>query len=120
MAQLIHNSKVILENMGVANSGIQLAYGLMFASKKKVQKGLCLVFPGSVDVRRGATITMWFCFRKYEILFINSKYEVVDKAVLRPWKTSYVPAKACKYVIESLPTTFDEISLGDRVQIKFK
>lgn len=120
MAQLIHKEKIILKNMNVARSGIQLAYGLMFASKNKVEKGLCLIFPGRKDVQMGATITMWFCFRKYEILFINSNNEVIDKVILNPWTTSYVPKAPCKYVIESLPKTFGDIKVGDRVEIKLE
>ena len=119
MAQLIHNKKKVLEDMRIAKSGIRLAYGLMFASKKKIERGLCLIFPVNNDVQFGATITMWFCFRKYEILFINSHFEVVDKVVLNPWRTSYVPKAPCKYVIESLPNTFKHINMGDKVQILF-
>ncbi|MFP4402439.1 MAG: DUF192 domain-containing protein [Candidatus Nanoarchaeia archaeon] len=119
MAELIHKSKTILPQMRVAQSGFALAYGLMFASKKKVRQGLCLVFPGNEDVQYGATITMWFCFFKYEILFINSNKEVVDKVILRPWRMSYIPKEKCKYVIESLPNTFELIKIGDRIKIKF-
>lgn len=118
MAQLIRKMKVVLPEMKVARSGVQLAYGLMFASKKKVQRGLCLVFPGK-DVKFGAAITMWFCFFSYEILCVNSEFKVVDKVVLTPFTTTYIPKDKCKYVIESLPNTFKDINIGDRVRIKF-
>lgn len=119
MAKLINSKgEVILEEMRVARSGLSLAYGLMFASKKKVERGMCLVFPNK-DVKYGAAITMWFCFMSYEILCINSNFKVVDKVVLRPFKTTYIPKDKCKYVIESLPGTFESIKEGDVVRIKF-
>ncbi|MCH8520179.1 MAG: DUF192 domain-containing protein [Nanoarchaeota archaeon] len=119
MAELIDkDNRVVLENMRVARSGLSLAYGLMFASKKKVQRGMCLVFPRK-DVQYGAAITMWFCFMSYEIVCINSNFKVVDKVVLRPFKTSYIPKDKCRYVIESVPGTFKSIEEGDIVRIKF-
>ena len=119
MAELINSKKeVVLKDMRVARSGLSLAYGLMFASKKKVQRGMCLVFPRQ-DVQYGAAITMWFCFMSYEILCVNSNFKVVDKVVLRPFKTTYIPKDKCRYVIESLPGTFKSIEEGDIVRIKF-
>lgn len=115
---LIFNDKIILKNVKVAKDPLSLAQGLMFASKKRLKKGICLQFPS--DVLKGAAITMWFCFLKYEILFVNSKFEVVDKIVLNPWKLSYIPKAKCKYVFESSVGTFKDINVGDKVKLKTK
>ena len=79
-----------------------------------------MIFPIREDIQRGAAITMWFCFRRYEILFINSKLTVIDKIILNPWRTAYIPKAPCKYVIESLPNTFEMINIGDKIDIKFE
>ena len=117
VVSLIHKKKTILENVVVAKSIHKLALGLMFASKRRLKKGICLYFPE--DLRHGASITMWFCFFKYEILFVNSQFKVVDKVVLRPFKTTYIPKEKCKYVFESTVGTFKGIEIGNSVILKF-
>jgi uncharacterized membrane protein (UPF0127 family) len=118
MAKLLHNNKVVLNNMKYATDSLSISVGLMLAGKKKIAKGMCLVLPVKKDVRHGASVTMLFCFHKMEILFINTKFEVVEKKILLPWTPSYTPKKPCKYVIESLPETFKNIKIGDKVSIE--
>lgn len=117
MAKLYHNKKLILSSMKYATDPFSISAGLMFAGKKKIAKGMCLVLPVDKDVRHGASITMLFCFHKMDILFINTKFEVVEKKTLLPWVPSYTPKRPCKYVIESLPNTFKELKVGDQVEI---
>ena len=113
---LIYNKNIILENVVVAKNPLSLAKGLMFASKKRLDKGICLQFPN--DIRKGAAITMFFCFYPYEILFVNSKFKVVDKVILNPWKLNYFPKEECMYVFESSVGTFKDINIGDEVKLK--
>lgn len=117
MGKLIFENKIILDNMKYATSALSLANGLMFARKKTVKKGICLVMPSKKDVRYGASITMFFCFHPLDILFINSNFEVVDKKRMYPWQPSYTPKEACKYVIESEINSFKNIKIGDIVKI---
>ena len=90
-------------------------WGLMFASQSKVKKGRCLVV-GNKDKK--VSIHMLFCFYHYEVLFINSKFRVVDKKLLRPWSLRYVSARKFKYVIESSEGTFTRIRVGNKVKIQ--
>lgn len=117
MGKLRYNNKEVLSSMKIATSTWAISKGLMFASKKKIKKGMCLVMPVKDDVQFGAAVTMMFCFHKMEIIFINSKYEIVDKVILKPWRVSYIPKQPCHYVIESLPGTFKDFNIGDRVEI---
>ena len=117
MAKLYHNKKCILKEMSIAKNTIQISFGLMFASKKRIHKGLCLVMPGDYDLKYGSAITTWFCFSTLEIIFVNKALEVVDKAQVRPWKMTYIPKSPCKYVIESTPNRFKNIKVGDHVEI---
>ena len=79
---------------------------------------MCLVIPTRKNLKLSSSITMLFCFMPYEILFLNTDYEVVDKVVLKPFRLSYIPKKPCKYVIESVVGTFDKIKIGDSVRIE--
>lgn len=117
MGKLLHKGKIILDSMRIARSTWAISKGLMFSSKKTISKGICLVMPVEKDVKFGAAVTMWFCFYKMDILFINSSYIVVDKITLSPWKLSYIPKEKCMYVIESTAGKFDTISIGDHVDL---
>ncbi len=119
-AKLIHKNKIILNNMVMASGLFEISRGLMFAGKKRIDKGICLIMPTKSDVRHGAAVTMLFCFRSYDILFINSKFEVVDKKTLKPWTPTYTPQKPCKYVIESTKGKFSNINIKDKVKIEEK
>lgn len=118
MAKLYHNDILILDNMKWATSAFELANGLMFSSKKRVAKGMCLVMPTKEDVKFGASVTMFFCFYGLDIIFVNTKFEVVDKKTLKPWVANYTPKQPCKYVIESTIGKFENIKIGDKVKIE--
>jgi uncharacterized membrane protein (UPF0127 family) len=119
MGILIHKNKKILPDMKIAKSLFEISKGLMFASSKKIDRGICLCMPSEYDVRFGSSITMMFCFHSMDILFINKKMKVVDKVTLPPWKFNYTPKKAASYVIESSKGKFKTISIGDTVNIIF-
>ena len=74
--------------------------------------------PASKDVRYGSAVTMMFCFCSLEIIFINSKFKVVDKVVLRPWVMVYIPKTKAKYIIEAYPGKLENIKVGDEIKIE--
>ena len=117
LKKLKHNKKIILDEMKYATSTLEISKGLMFKGKKEVKKGMCLVIPSNKDIKFGSSVTMFFCFSDMQILFINSNFEVVDKKTLKIWTLSYTPKKACKYIIESIPHRFDDIKIGDKIEI---
>lgn len=118
VAQLIHKRKIILDRLDYRTSLFGISFGLMFSSKAKARRGVCLVMPSSKDVQFGSSVTMLFVFYSLEILFVNLEGVVVDKVLLRPWISSYTPQAPAKYIIESTKGTFDMISIGDKVSIK--
>ncbi len=117
MAKLIYQNKIILEKMKYAASFLSRAKGLMFASNKKIKKGICLALPVKQDARFKASVTMFFCFHPLEIIFIDSTYQIVEKTIMQPWKFNYTPAKACKYIIEAKVGVFAELAIGHYVKI---
>jgi len=117
MAKLIHKGKIILPNVNVMRSIWRISTGLMFASKKTIERGACLVMPSIKDVKYGSSITMLFCFYPYHILFVNSDFEVVDRIVLKPWRGSYTPKKPARYVFEATAGKFNCIKIGDKIEL---
>ncbi len=117
MAQLFHKNDQILSDMVYATSILQISKGLMFAGKKKINKGMCLVIPSKMDERINSSVTMLFCFYSMDIIFVDSNFNVVDKQTLRPFKVCYVPKKKCRYVIESFKGKFNNIKIGDKIEI---
>lgn len=117
MSKLIHKKIEVLSEMKYMTSVWAISKGLMMSSKKKCKKGVCLVMPSTKDVRYGSAVTMWFCLHSLDIIFVNMKYKVVDKVTLRPWKSTYVPKEAGKYVIEAYPGILKNIKVGDTVKI---
>lgn len=103
--------------MKYATNIFEISVGLMFASKKRIKKGICLVMPTRKDSRFAGSVTMLFCFASYDILFVNTQYEVVDKKTLKPFVFSYTPKAKCKYVIESSKGSFSKINIGDKIAI---
>lgn len=105
-----------------AESIIKISIGLMFANKKKVFNGMCLVLPFSnkldEKLRYKSAITMLFCFVDMEIIFLNNEFKVVDKVILKKWKLSYIPKKPARYVIESTVGRFKEIKIGDKLSVE--
>ncbi|MDA3855623.1 MAG: DUF192 domain-containing protein [Candidatus Woesearchaeota archaeon] len=118
MAKLTHKKKVILPEMKYATSIFDIGKGLMFANKKKIEKGMCLVMPTRKNQKYVSAVTMFFCFHPMDIIFINKEFEVVDNITLNPWKSSYVPKKPCKYVIESTKDKFKNITIGEKVKLE--
>jgi len=118
MSKLIHKKKVVLPTMKYLTSIWSIGFGLMFASKNKIKKGVCLVMPIGKNSRFSCGVTMHFVFNPLEILFVNSEFVVVDKVILKPWKSVYIPKKPCKYVLESNVGSFKNIKIKDKVKIE--
>lgn len=119
MVNLIYKKKVILTDLKYVTNIFGLIRGLMFASKEKTKKGICLVMLGKSDKKFGVSPHMFFCFYPYDTLFVNSKFEVVDKKIMKPWSLGYSPKKPVKYIIESWEGTFKDMKIGYKIEISF-
>jgi len=117
MAQLLHKGKIILNSMICKTSAFSIAVGLMFASKKRIKDGLCLVVPSRKDERILASVTNLFVFSSLGVLFVNLNKNVVDKATLYPFQLIYTPKRPCKYIIECEKSMLNKIMVGDEIKI---
>ena len=78
--------------------GIYQATGLMFFPKKKYN--FALIFDRDYEDKVNSSIHMCFVFFPIDVLFLNSKKEIVDiKLNLKPFRF-YTPRKPAQYVIE--------------------
>ncbi|MBD3259527.1 hypothetical protein GF371_02740 [Candidatus Woesearchaeota archaeon] len=110
----MYKNKILLNEMKIAKCPIEKAIGLMFASKSRIRKGMCLM--NKKELRAG--ITTLFCFYPMELIFVNKNNIVVDKAVLKPWTFCYKPKKPYKFAVESSARCFDNLKTGARVVIQ--
>lgn len=85
------------------------ALGLMFSSPK------CLVF--EFEKERKIGLHMLFVFFPIDVLWLNSKKVVVEKATLHPF-TFYTPKKKAKYVVELPKGKAKGTRIGDKIVIR--
>ncbi len=107
-----YKGNVILNACQIKSDLFSLAFGLMFASKNKIAKGLCLALPKETKFN---SVTTFFCFSTLDIIFLDKNKIVVDKVSLKPFTLSYFPKGACKYIIEAPINTFRKIQLGEGI-----
>ena len=107
------NNKVIIKKKRVLTP-LKQGLGLMFFPRKKFNFGL--IFEREIESIVGSSIHMMFVFYPINILFLNSKKEIVDiKLNLKPFRF-YSPKKKSKYIIE-FPIELDlfNLKLKDKV-----
>lgn len=109
----ISKKKIIIKKHKIADNIFSRAKGLMFSRKSKFDYGL--IFDLERDTQIGASIHMFFVFFPINIVFLDSKKQVIDiKIKLKPFRTTK-PRGKCRYVLE-LPIKYDKkyFSIGDR------
>ena len=90
--------------------------GLMFTASLPESTGLLLV-QGS-DSRVNSSIHMMFMRMDLAVIWIDSKYAVVDSVLARRWKFAYLPQRAAKYVLETDVSSLNAFNVGDKVRFE--
>jgi len=91
--------ELVLKKSRLADSSFKRFKGLML--EKKENFDYALVFPLNFESSYGASIHMMFMNFPIDVLFLNSKLEIVDVVEnLKPWVLNCTPKKAAKYIIE--------------------
>jgi uncharacterized membrane protein (UPF0127 family) len=52
------------------------------------------------------------------VIWVNSAGEVVDTAIARPWRPSYLPQGPATYAIEADPSVIQWVQIGDRIEFQ--
>lgn len=87
--------------------------GFTFQRTWKTGDGLVLV--EKKDNRVNTAIHMLFVFFDLGVLWVNDAGRLVDKAVAKPWRLSYVPQAPARYVIEAHPDIVEQVAVGDTI-----
>ncbi len=97
----------------IADSFFSRFKGLML--QKKLEMGLILKLPKERG-KRSASIHMFFMKFPIDIIFANSKKEVVDLVTVNPWDT-YTPKQSVQYIIELKKGLIKETNteIGDEI-----
>jgi hypothetical protein len=86
--------------------------GLMFS--RKLKKGKSVILVAGYESRFGSAITMLSVFFPLDLIFLNSKKEVVDVRKAYPFMPLIIPKKKSKYVIE-MNLGENKLKIGDKV-----
>ena len=90
--------------------------GLTFRAHLARDEGLVLV--GKRDSRLDSSIHMLFVSFDLAVIWINSKFQVVDKVLAKSWRPAYFSKQPAKYVLEIHPERWGDFEIGDGVEFK--
>jgi uncharacterized membrane protein (UPF0127 family) len=113
--KIIHreSGRTLVEKALWCNTFATKLRGFTFRRTWKTGDGLVLV--ENSDSRVSTAIHMLFVFFDLGVLWVNDAGQVVDKAVARPWRLSYVPQAPARYVIEAHPDIVEQVAVGDMI-----
>jgi uncharacterized membrane protein (UPF0127 family) len=107
------NPKARVIEAGYCESFLCQLRGLMFRKELAEAEGLLLV--QGKDSKINASIHMMFMRMDLAVIWINSRFEVVDTVLARRWRTAYLPKSPAKYVLETSVSHISEYNSGDIV-----
>lgn len=87
--------------------------GFTFRRHLPADTGLVLV--EKADSRLHSSIHMLFVFVALGVVWVNDAGIVVDTALAKPWRLSYAPCAAARYVIEASPAVLERVRPGDPI-----
>jgi uncharacterized membrane protein (UPF0127 family) len=118
--KIIHqeSGRTLVEKALWCNTFATKLRGFTFRRTWKTGDGLVLV--ENSDSRVSTAIHMLFVFFDLGVLWVNDAGQVVDKAIARPWRLSYVPQAPARYVIEAHPDIVEQVSIGDAITFSEK
>ncbi len=74
-------------------------------------KGILLVEKS--DSRMNSAIHMFFMRFDIAVIWINAKYQVVDRQLAKKWHPFYMPAVASRFTMETHPDRINDFKIGD-------
>jgi uncharacterized membrane protein (UPF0127 family) len=113
--KIIHleSGRTLVEQALWCNSFATKLRGFTFRRTWKDGDGLVLV--ESSDSRVSTAIHMLFVLFDLGVIWVNDAGQVVDTAVAKPWRLSYVPQAPARYVIEAHPDIAAHVAVGDTI-----
>ncbi len=114
--RLVEGGEVLAKDVVFYRNLFARGWGLRFR-KPKENRAIVLVL-GSESVS-GSAIDMFFVFYPIDVLWLDSKFRIVDvKTNLKPFSGITQPKAPAKYVVELPAGTIEDSIVGDRVIFK--
>ena len=102
-----------LDSPEIVTSSLGRAKGLMF--RKRLERGMILVLPRKT--RLNASIHTFFMNFPIDVLFLDERKRVVDKALnVKPWTINITPKEPAKYVVELPAGSAEKVKIGEIVE----
>jgi uncharacterized membrane protein (UPF0127 family) len=105
--------QVLLNDVAWCDSFFSRLRGLMFRRVLGENEGIVLV--ERRESRLDTSIHMLFMFFSIAVVWLDSKFRVVDVRLAKPWRLFYAPRAPAQYVIEASPSLLEKISIGDEL-----
>ncbi len=89
--------------------------GLMF--RRPLAADEAYIFAGRRESIAGASIHMFFVFFAIAVIWLDARWQVVDKVLARPFHPLYAPRQAAQYFVEGHPSLLEQVQLGDELEL---
>jgi uncharacterized membrane protein (UPF0127 family) len=87
-----------------------------FIFRRALAPGEGLVLVEKTEGRVNAGVTMLFTFMALGVIWVDSTGMVVDTALARPWRLSYMPQAPAQYAVEVDPSLLEYVKVGDHLR----
>lgn len=113
--KIIHqeSGQTLVEQAKWCDNFVTKLRGFTFRRAWTAGDGLVLV--ENSDSRVNTSIHMLFVLFDLGVLWVNDAGQIIDTAVARPWRLSYVPQAPARYVIEAHPDIVSQVAVGDTI-----
>jgi uncharacterized membrane protein (UPF0127 family) len=112
----VETNETLLRSVRWCNTFFSKWRGFTWRRTLAQDDGLVLV--EKKDSRLNTAIHMLFVFFDLAVVWINGEGRVVDKVLARPWRLSYTPREAARYVLEAHPDLLQQIEIGDHIRFE--
>lgn len=110
----VESGRTLVESAHWCDSFASKLRGFTFRRELRPGEGLVLV--EKRDSRINTAIHMLFVFFDLGVIWVDGDGCVVDKTLARPWRLSYTPSAAARYVVEAEPEVIEQVSVGDHLR----
>ncbi|MEM4244913.1 MAG: DUF192 domain-containing protein [Candidatus Nanoarchaeia archaeon] len=113
---LVETGKVLAKDVVFYRNVFARGFGLRF---RKPKKDHAIVLTSNSESVSGSSIDMFFVFYPIDVLWLDSKFRIVDvKTNLKPFSGITKPKFPAKYVVELPAGTVEDSIVGGRVVFK--
>jgi uncharacterized membrane protein (UPF0127 family) len=110
----VESDQILVDRLRWCDTFGRKLRGFTFRRTLAEDDGLVLVEKS--ESRMKSSIHMLFVFFDLGVLWVDDAGEVVDSRLAKRWRSSYVPDRAARYVVEAHPVILKRVAVGDHIQ----